>query len=143
MRSILLNQSTGGAVSTHVGPMLNADKINAESTKISQMQQEASQRYTNAMSAATSEMVMGVAASASAAFDVLRSSSVNPFSDALHFASDDLQRAVHKLETAADSAKAAQKDSTDATSDTRDRRKAGLDNIQKILDIIHGMNPQL
>ncbi len=24
-----------------------------------------------------------------------------------------------------------------------DRRKAGLDNIQKLLDIVHGMNPQM
>ena len=26
---------------------------------------------------------------------------------------------------------------------SRDRRKAGLDNIQKILDILHGMNTQI
>jgi hypothetical protein len=25
----------------------------------------------------------------------------------------------------------------------RDRKKAALDNIQKILDIIHGMNPEI
>jgi len=25
----------------------------------------------------------------------------------------------------------------------RDRRKAALDNIQKLLDIVHGMNPSL
>jgi hypothetical protein len=33
-------------------------------------------------------------------------------------------------------------DSTKQPSDSdSDRRKAGLDNIQKMLDIIHGMNP--
>jgi hypothetical protein len=28
-------------------------------------------------------------------------------------------------------------------SSSRDRRKSGLDNLQKFLDILHGMNPQL
>ena len=34
-------------------------------------------------------------------------------------------------------------ESKGAASASRDRRKAGLDNIQKLLDILHSMNPQI
>jgi hypothetical protein len=49
--------------------------------------------------------------------------------------SDQQQKAINRS-----SDPAASKDTSDAA---RDRRKAGLDAIQKLLDIIHGMNPQL
>jgi hypothetical protein len=68
----------------------------------------------------------------------IRDAEVSGFSIGLNMRANQQQIAVNRMESAADAA-----DANPSSSGATDRRKAGLDNIQKMLDIIRSMNPQI
>ena len=60
----------------------------------------------------------------------------------IHAASSGAPRHSDRIEFAVEKAGAADKGTT-AAADARDRRKAEMDSIQHLLDLIRGMNPQI
>ena len=130
---------------------LKSAKLDLQNQKIAGMQQEAAERYDNAMSAAAAEMALGVVsaaagASASAA-GVTKAAAANPVLADLHFhseaptrRSDATQQAIHSQESKQNAEAVGASDASEAATD---RRRAALDNIQKFLDVLRSMNPQI
>jgi hypothetical protein len=86
--------------------------------------------------------VVGAAAVASAASSgVSRARAANPLLANLHFGADDLQKHIYQQEKQISGNSGSAK--SDAAESARDRRSASLDNIQKFLDVLRSMNPQI
>lgn len=132
-------------------------KLEADQKAIGAGMAEAGEKADRAMNAAWTGMVTGIAsglasvAGAAASFSgqVLRGGALkNTLLDHFNFAtapqgkqSDKVQKKIAEAEAAANASKnASQSGETDSAGD---RRKAGLDNIQKLLDLIRSINPQI
>jgi len=134
-----------------------ASTLDAQNAAIDAGMTEAREKADRAMNAAWTGMVTGIAsglasiAGAAAGFSgqVLRGPKhQTALLDNLHVAiapqskqSDKVQKKVAEAEAAANAAKG--KADTGEADTAGDRRKAGLDNIQKLLDILRSMNPQI
>jgi hypothetical protein len=151
--------SAASTVAASIALQAKSAKLDTEAEKIGQMKSEAQEKYDSAMSAATTEIVTGIAlhvasvvsavSSFSGSNGVLRGPLTHtllggfPFDGqflTLHRRSDQAQEAVDEAQALIDS----KDDSSAADVDAaRGRRKAGLDNIEKLLDIIRSMNPPI
>jgi hypothetical protein len=151
---------TSPAPSTAATITLQSKEANlrSDNKSIDAGMKEAEQQASNLMSAATTGMVMGILSGAAtigsavdataSAGNVLRGPPTTSLLDDLHFfgdsvtperRSDATEVMIDASEAAIDAADAAK----DASTAASDRRKTGLDNIQKLLDILRRMNPQL
>ena len=106
------------------------------------MMEEAREKYTRAMSAASAEMILGIASVAAGAASAISSgvapaAATNPLVADLHFHADDLQKRVSASEREHDA------HGDGGSEAARDRKRSSQDNVQKFLDLLRSVNPQI
>ena len=141
---------------------LKEGKLGLQTDKIKAMREEAGERFDHAMAAAGREMVMGVASSVAAvgvvaaAMEVgsktLSTAWVQSIAEDKNWGdkqtkaekkSDKIATKIGDNEIRIARAGVTASDSKEASESARDRKKSGMDSIQKFLDILRSMNPQI
>lgn len=115
---------------------LKQAKLDLERSMIDQMKSEARERYDQAMEAARLALVLGIAPGTVP-------DRFAEYQASLGKAADRMQRLINELEKESQDAAGRTASSDADCKAARERRQKGLDNIQKLLDIIRSMNPQL
>jgi hypothetical protein len=133
------------AASSKVVELLKAAKMDMEKEKIHQLRSEAGERFDHAMTAATKEMSLGiVSAGAQIAAGIGAASAAGSragIGQAPGKKSDEIQSKLFLAEQQINKADLSKKDT--AVENASDRKKAMLDAIQKILDLLTEMNPKI
>ena len=115
---------------------LKDEKIHLELRRIAEMRSEARERYELAMETAQLEASLGVASSK-------MPDRLAEYQTSLEKAAERMQHLINGQEQEIQDALKRTGKSASAAEAARDRRQKGLDNIQKLLDIIRGINPQI
>ena len=122
-----------------------AAKFGMEKEKIDQLRSEAGERFDHAMTAATKEMSLGiVSAGAQIAAGIGAASAAGSragIGQAPGKKSDEIQSKIFLAEQQINKADLSKKDT--AVENASDRKKAMLDAIQKMLDLLAEMNPKI
>src|SRR4051812_3876835 len=129
-----------------------ADKLSQDKSAIAQMREEADERFDAAISAANAEMELGMASGFAAAASAVRSDHVlrgklaSPIGGDLSFYVDPSSKVLdRKLDATQKEVAKSEKaiDDSSTTAAASDRTHAMRESIQRLLDMIKSMNPQI